>query len=125
MRPMDYGTIPAIRDAVNAGAVTLFKAYVTAPRLDGTRMADRQRAAASRITYDVQPVDTDEVFDPAALTGLTPHNRSRGDIVVDSAAVGDLVTLVRFGRGTPNQFTYHLYTLTEYEAWVGCDGSFL
>ena len=126
LSPQDFDTLPRLRDAIAAGAATVFKVLVTAVKVNGTiDNSDQVRARAGTVTYDVLPVDTDELFDPAAIAGVTPYNRKTSNTTIYAARVGDLMHFVRFGATTPHEFQYHLYALTEYPAYVGCDGQYL
>lgn len=122
---MDYDTLFRLRDALAAGSVTVFKAVITAVRVDGAvDTTPGVRARAGSVTYDILPADTDELFDTAVLTGVTPeNNRDSLNVRIRAARVGQQVFFVRFGEGQPNEFQYHLYVLTEGIAYVDCNGN--
>lgn len=116
-----------LRDAIANGQIAEFKAMVFAVYVDGGVVSSSvggspARDVANRISYDVRPFDTNQQFDPTALNGIKPHNRPIHDGRIFSAAVGDLVHIVRFGPGTPNEGTYHVYQFTERPDYYLCSG---
>lgn len=124
--PARFPTVDGLRDALVAGQVSVFKAVVVAVRVGGSVQPDAPvRAKADDVTYDVRVVDSGEVFHPDELSGMTPHNRRSISPAVWACQVDDLVDLVRFGPDTRKGRRLHLYTRTEHEAFVGCQGEWV
>ena len=127
MMPKDFKTVQSLRDAIMNGEATVFKALIVAVRVNGLVIAeDQYRGRAGDITYDILPIDTDELFAPESLENVSPHNRRADSSAIWASRVNDLADFVRLGNAIqPELMRYDLYALTEYPAFVSCDGEWI